>query len=136
MMAKVFSITVGRVYNLGNYENMRYELTIELREGEHPGPVIAHLELVFKALNPKSPVSSYSLEQAFKLLGIPERERTAMQRRELEGLQGQLDLHRQWEEDRKLALSTLHNLGGSEAYKNAKESWASDKELDIPDPND
>lgn len=128
-MAKVSSITVGRVYNLGNYENMRYELTIELREDEHPGPVISHLEIVFKALNPKSPVSSFALEQAFKLLAIPEHLRTAMQSRELAQLQTQLDLHRQWEEDRKLALATLHNLGGSEAYKNAKEGWAKEEDL-------
>ena len=33
---KITKITVGRLHNLGNYEHVRYELTVEVPEGQKP----------------------------------------------------------------------------------------------------
>jgi len=54
-MSRVTNITIGRLFNLGNYEHVRYELTVELQPGESAAETLAGLENVMNALDPKPP---------------------------------------------------------------------------------
>jgi hypothetical protein len=36
----ITKITIGRLYNLGSYEHVRYELTAEVPQGESPATAI------------------------------------------------------------------------------------------------
>jgi hypothetical protein len=51
----VSKITIGRLYNLGDYEHIRYELTVEIPHGESPATAIIGMEKILSALNPKTP---------------------------------------------------------------------------------
>ena len=51
-MAIVKTITVERLFNLGNYENVKYGVTLELNAGDDPGGLLAKIAMLFEDLNP------------------------------------------------------------------------------------
>ncbi|HEY4415919.1 MAG TPA: hypothetical protein VGO57_09525 [Verrucomicrobiae bacterium] len=51
----VSKITIGRLFNLGNYEHIRYEITAEIPAGESPATALIGLENILAGLNPKRP---------------------------------------------------------------------------------
>ena len=57
---KVSKITIGRLYNLGNYEHVRYELTVEVPEGESAAVAVKGMERILEAMSPHMAVQSES----------------------------------------------------------------------------
>ena len=49
-------ITVGRLYNLGSYEHVRYELSVDVKEGESARGALVAVEKILSALSPESKV--------------------------------------------------------------------------------
>ncbi|NBR88168.1 MAG: hypothetical protein EB141_07590 [Verrucomicrobia bacterium] len=49
---KVSRITVGRLYNLGNYEHVRYELTVDVKDDESAAVAILGIERILAGLAP------------------------------------------------------------------------------------
>jgi hypothetical protein len=56
--ARISRITVGRLYNLGNYENVRYDLTVEIPEGQSAVTAIVGLEKIIAGMAPIRGVKS------------------------------------------------------------------------------
>ena len=52
MPLRISRITVARLYNLGNYEHIRYELTIEVPEGESARQALTCAETIIEGLEP------------------------------------------------------------------------------------
>jgi len=50
----VSKITIGRLFNKGNYEHIRYELTVEVKEGESAAAAVINLERILEGLKPIS----------------------------------------------------------------------------------
>lgn len=50
----ITKITIGRLYNLGNYEHIRYDLTVEVKEGDSAEKAILALEAIIAGLAPMS----------------------------------------------------------------------------------
>lgn len=50
--SRVSRISVGRVYNLGNYEHVRYEITVDIPEGESAARAIVGVERIIAGLKP------------------------------------------------------------------------------------
>lgn len=50
--SRVSRISIGRVYNLGNYEHVRYEVTVEVPEGQSASKAIVGLEKIIAGLAP------------------------------------------------------------------------------------
>jgi hypothetical protein len=50
---KVTKITVGRLYNLGSYEHVRYEVAVEIQPGESSKTAMIGLERLMEALSPE-----------------------------------------------------------------------------------
>src|SRR5438552_16974521 len=50
---KTTKITLGRLYNLGNYEHLRYEMTVEIADGESATDALLGLEKIMDALKPE-----------------------------------------------------------------------------------
>lgn len=50
----VTKITVGRLYNLGSYEHVRYEITVEVKETESAALAITGIERILSGLAPIS----------------------------------------------------------------------------------
>ena len=53
-MSKITRISIGRVYNLGNYEHVRYELTAEIGPDDSAAAVVRGLEKIIIGLKPDS----------------------------------------------------------------------------------
>lgn len=51
-------ISIGRVYNLGNYEHVRYELTVEVPAGSSASKAIVGVEKLIAGLRPIKGVKS------------------------------------------------------------------------------
>lgn len=69
---RVSQISVARVYNRGNYENSRYELTIDVPEGASPAKAMQTGLGILFALNPRPPVPRIDYDQAVDFLKDPE----------------------------------------------------------------
>lgn len=52
MKSRISKITIGRLYNLGNYEHVRYDLTVEVAEGESASSAIIAAEKIIAGLSP------------------------------------------------------------------------------------
>lgn len=50
---RITKITIGRLYNLGNYEHVRYDLTAEVAPGESARKALIGLEKIVMALAPE-----------------------------------------------------------------------------------
>src|SRR3954466_9951002 len=51
---RISRITIGRLYNLGSYEHVRYELTVEVPGGESAATAVIGMEKLLAALSPKT----------------------------------------------------------------------------------
>jgi len=49
----ITKITIGRLFNLGSYEHVRYELTAEVHDHEKAQDIIIALERILEALKPE-----------------------------------------------------------------------------------
>lgn len=49
----VTKITIGRLFNCGNFEHCRYEIAVELKEGDSAEKAIIGLEKIIDALKPE-----------------------------------------------------------------------------------
>jgi len=143
---KVTKITLGRLYNLGSYEHVRYEITCEVPDGESASTALVGMEKLLCALNPKRPCGVPSREEAERaanaivlMKGLSDedfrrnynyagnqgtREQiTARHERDLaEGI-ARLNA---WEERQKHARTLFDDLGGVAKWKDAKQDWDDD----------
>lgn len=53
----ITKITVGRLFNLGNYEHVRYEVTVEIPDGQSAAAAVIGIERILEGLKP-SPLCS------------------------------------------------------------------------------
>jgi hypothetical protein len=132
---QVTKITIGRLYNLGNYEHIRYELAVEIPAGESPATALIGTEKILKALNPKRPRSIPSDHE------IESAERTIKEIKEMTddeiaaryGRSRALVLHeaekefstakaslKEWEDYKARARKSLEDLGGAANCVDAK----------------
>lgn len=126
----VTALTVARLHNLGNYEHVRYEVTVALPEGAKPSEVLADVTAIMADLRP-SRESQWDVDRARTLLAgaeppvvsddAPYEQRRA---REVWDLAVRL-VKRDDEEQRRLsrARQALDDLGGTRRYTDAKDKW-------------
>lgn len=125
--SRVTHIAVKRVHNLGNYENIQYEVGVEIGENDDPAKILTSLENILEDVQFKSPVSSYQLERAKKALALPAKERRKQYKQE--EMLGFRELIKQDEEAKKRrekAKSALVSLNYTSVYKDAKQDWEED----------
>lgn len=63
---RVTEIAITRLFNLGNYEHVRYEIRVNVPDTADPYTVLENVETVINGLNPNSPVSDWTLRAAQK----------------------------------------------------------------------
>jgi hypothetical protein len=138
--SRVTRINIGRVYNLGNYEHVRFDLTVEVPDGESAEKAMLGLEKIITALKPEKTIKSkLELEQeagriaAMALMSDAEFTRAhggygaqpraaqieyARKRLEEEKARSEASIKRS-----KKARALLDDLGGASEWKDAKLSW-------------
>lgn len=146
----VSRITIGRLYNLGSYEHVRYELTVDVKEGESPGTAILGMEKILSALSPKTCTHSrdellrdrrrinemrrclaedghdeFKRINGYHIVGTPEE---YIQRCE-ESHAENVAKRDAWEARSEKARKMLEDLGGAANWKDAKLEWEDDNEF-------
>ena len=128
-------ITIGRLYNLGNYEHVRYELSVEIGEGRSAALALRNTIRLLKAVNPKPPVPSYDYERAKSQIekpddwhkNIEDKTQQAKARKEMVvAAKKTVKKFETWVNRRHAAELVLDDIGGTKAFKDAKLSWSDD----------
>lgn len=117
---RVSRITIGRLHNLGNYEHVRYEISVDVPPGNAPSAVLHELEKVLADLKPRSPVTAFDVQNARKGLADPDSAHNHDYYRR------QIARHEEWQQTRDAALKRFEQLGGSSVFTDAKERWDDD----------
>lgn len=118
-MPRLSRFSIARLYNLGNYEHVRYELTVEVPpECSAKEAFLAALQLLHSA-DPHPPCTKREFEEATQALARPAAEMDEYDRKNLERHKMRLEAREVWEHNRKLALEALDRLGGKTEYREA-----------------
>ena len=130
-------ITVGRLYNLGNYEHVRYELTVDVPAGNRASIALRNTVRVLAAANPKPPVSIHEVARAKSQLddpqqwhkGVsPKKERQRMIREMIKEALAKVKLYETWQKQRAKAMELLDRMGAAVEQKDAKLTWEDDSD--------
>lgn len=136
---KITKIAVERVYNLGNYEHIRYSLTVDVKEHESSEQAIRGVENILAGLRPRKDIPS-NAELARQSIQIARMEKMTAEEWEREhrhsvGTREEVigryrtSLEEATEKRAKaLAIATtarelFDDLGGASVWKDAKENW-------------
>lgn len=140
MSMRVSKITIGRLHNLGNYEHVRYEMTVEVPEGESAATALIGAEKILNALAPKRPCGVPSEEeserQANTIATVKAMAEENWQEHyyykgsrtdhvaELEkNLTEGIEARKRWEAQQARARKALEDIGGAANWKDAKMEW-------------
>lgn len=125
---KISKITIGRLHNLGSYEHIRYEISVELGADDNPASVLLNLEQVLQDLQAKSGYSSYGIQKAKAVLAKNASELDKWEVENLELYKSRIAKHDEAMKRREAARQALTDLGGSSIYKDAKLDWEGDED--------
>lgn len=148
---RVSKITIGRLFNLGSYEHIRYEVTVDIGENESAEEALIGVERIFAAINPKNkPYKSrddikrdrkryaemiaLSDEEHARRHGPPNPEgehvgfgyvgtREEFQARILQDIEESEANLNSWEATQVIARGMLDCLGATAEWKDAKLDW-------------
>lgn len=136
---RISRVTLGRLHNLGNYEHVRYEVTVELPPGASPASVIRELTETLDGLEPRAPYSASEVRLAMAAVSKVEptiadfddgrdhynspAERLRDALREREQAARLLARYSEWQQKRDAALGRFDALGGTQCFTDAKEQW-------------
>ncbi len=136
---KITKITIGRLYNLGSYEHIRYELTVDVPEGESAATAVLGMERILTALNPSKSTKDkaeidrekHRLEtmralsdedfrrQHYGFVGTKEEYLQRIQ----DGIDEATAKRLQWEARQGQARRLFDHLGGASKFRDAKLDW-------------
>jgi predicted RNA binding protein with dsRBD fold (UPF0201 family) len=121
--SRVSRIHVGRVYNLGNYENMRVEVTVEIGTDDDPGKVLHSVENILGDLRASAGVDDWQLSRARRILAKPEEELDEDDRQRLDGAREAVAKVEAAMLKRQAAREALTTLNYRSEHKDHKEDW-------------
>jgi len=141
----ISKITIGRLYNLGNYEHIRYEVTVDVAPGESAAQAVRGLENIMAGLKPieKLPgvqsrtelkradatitaLKHMDEEQFQREYGWHGRTREEITQQLTEELQAKREKTRLAYERAAQAREHFDNLGGASVYTDSKDDWDTD----------
>lgn len=138
---RISRITIGRLFNLGSYEHVRYELTVDVPEGQSASEVLIGVERLLQAISPnalKYCKSEMDLKRdearLLEAFTMPEEKfrreymgwvgtRTEIVERLRKGLEEEKDKRRKLLSLAKRARELFDDLGGASEWKDAKLDW-------------
>lgn len=150
----ITKITIGRLYNLGNYEHIRYDLTVEIKEGESATEAVTALEKIINGLKPLKTMAIQSPEELKRRAAEIERMQSmpavewehhyghakGTPSEVIERYQRDLDAdtlkYQNAQEHARTARKMFDDLGGTSQWKDAKLDWEdyNDDDYDLDQP--
>ena len=122
--SKLTRLTIARLYNMGNYEHVRYELTCEIPPDGSAKQTALDMAAVLAALKPIR--KDYLVEQA---LAVTRKEQSALTEYEKDHLaeyQEKVAAYEFLRARKDWALNKLDELGGTSVKTDAKKDWRDD----------
>lgn len=128
--ARVTHISVSRLYGLGNYQNVRYELGAEVPAEACAAGVFKELFYILQMLKPLPvPSCKRDYERAIKKT---EQELSNYERENLESWRETVEHYDTRRRLRLEAVKALDTLGGHSEFRDAKDSWDDPNDNDDP----
>lgn len=119
--ARVTNISVSRLYNLGNYQNVKYDIAAEVPKGASAVETMRQLVHILQMLEPLRRPHSYSMfKEAIKKTNT---EQSAYEKEHVKEWQEEAAAFELKRELRDKAFMALDDLGGSLIAKDAKDTW-------------
>lgn len=124
-LPRVTSLSVGRLCNLGNYEHIRYEVTVEIPEG---GDVTKTLTAIETALNTLAvrPPDGWSYRHAAEALAKPRGEWTPTDIQNESAHREMVRRMEEWRAKQEYARAVLGDFSLSSQFTDHKQSWEDD----------
>jgi hypothetical protein len=123
---KVSKITIGRLFNLGNYEHVRYEVSVDVPEGDSAKDALVGLKRAIESLNPKPPHDSWAIQRAREILAKPASALPQHEISEIERHKRVISEFEAWQTAQKKSLDYFDDIGGAAKFTDAKENWNDD----------
>ncbi len=121
--SRVSRLNVGRVYNLGNYENMRVEVTVDIGLEDDPARVLRSVQNILTDLQAKHGVQSYELSRAREVLAKPESELDETEKLNLSSYRTKVAKYEEAMGRRTKAREALSTLNYTSEHRDAKDGW-------------
>lgn len=113
MKARISRITAARLFNTGNYEHVRFELTVEVPDGSDPAEAFASVTEILNGLRPVTPHSRSVYERAKAELARPASELQLWQLQNIPEHKATVESFEKAEADRASIMAKFSALGGS-----------------------
>lgn len=127
--ARVTHIAVSRLFNLGNYQNVRYDVGVDVPAEANAEDIFRELNYILAALKPIPRPNC--VEELRRALKKDEADRSSYEKENWESWN---EVVAAWELRKKLrqeAIKALDSLGGHSEFRDAKETWSDDPEDEL-----
>lgn len=122
--AKVKTLSVGRLYNIGNYEHIRFEVTVEIPPGVKTRDVLTDTVATLQLLKPLKKPFNYDAHKA-AVLKVAE-ELTESEKLHIEEWRDEVTQYEAAKAMRFEAINKFDALGGVSKHTDAKAMWNND----------
>lgn len=127
--ARVTHIAVSRLFNLGNYQNVRYDVGVDVPAEANAEDIFRELRYILAALKPIPQPSC--LDEFRRAIKKPESERSNYEKENFEAWTETIAAWELRKKTRNEAIKALDSLGGHSEFRDAKESWSDDPEDEL-----
>lgn len=122
--ARVTAVHVERLFNTGNYTNVKYGISAEVLEGADPGEVLTQLAHTVGLLKP-IPVP-HCKQQYEEALGKVQDQLTEYEKEHFSEWREEMRKYEEKNIRRESTVKCLIDLGGTSLRKDAKNTWEND----------
>lgn len=130
LKTRVTRISVGATYNLGNYENVRFDLSAEVSEGESALAAFQELRYIIACLRrTRKPDCADQFEAVSKKTAA---ERSNYEKEHVQEWADRMAAFHLHQSRRVEAIRMLDTLGGNLQFRDAKQKWENDFNDDTP----
>lgn len=124
--SQVSRITVARLFNTGNYEHVRYEISVDLSAGADPGKALTELEETIESLNPGRYSETLEVMEARRKLAKPVSELPEWEIGNIPIYKKRVEEAEATQERKRLARERLSTMGGQTKRGGGRDDFGRD----------
>lgn len=123
---RVTHVAVSRLYNLGNYQNIKFDLSAEIPAGASAQETFRRLNLILQDLAPFKKFEGYEVKRLEDLRKKTRDELSQFEKDQIEELQSKESDFNTRRARRTAALQAIDDIGGAALFQDAKSEWSHD----------
>lgn len=128
---RITQFRIGRMHNLGNYEHIKYEVTVEVASGDDVGKRLTTVETILNDIQADLPHSDWDIQRAKELLAKPEGELDEYDVKRIPRAKQQLAENEAALKRRENARAALSTLNYESEHKDHKKDWDEYDDADV-----